>query len=213
MRRIIFSGEPGARWVNNTDKVRFQFVAALIKTCGACLQYHMAIGPHWGIPIHKGCRCRQVAIQIGAQAPNAFVDFREILDGMSLRDQVAAIGLGNYRLLKAGVVTWEEIVMHYSVHSFEGVVALYKISLETMLKAGIPPGMAKRVYNAVHTPEQDFIRAHREKLLKEFEEAGVARDGSRCDRAGGCRQGKDRQYDPAGDNGALRQAERAVTHY
>ena len=48
----IINGDPGTVWVNKTLKVRYQFVCTLSNTCGACLQYHTAIGPWWPIQIH-----------------------------------------------------------------------------------------------------------------------------------------------------------------
>ena len=126
-RRVIFNGEPGSVWVNDTDKVRYQFVCSLINTCGACLQYHLAIGGWWPIPIHHRCRCTQRPIAVGTAAPHPFVDFRELLDSMPHSQQVAAIGASNYRLLQAGVVKWGEIVTKYRVRTLREVLAINKV--------------------------------------------------------------------------------------
>ena len=80
--RVLITGEPGTFWTNNTPKVRYQFVALLKNTCGYCLQYHLQIGPNWGIPLHDNCHCKQFPIRQGMKAPHAFADYRQILDDM-----------------------------------------------------------------------------------------------------------------------------------
>jgi hypothetical protein len=169
----IFGGEPGTTWVNDSDRVRYQFVAALINTCGACLQWHLQIGPWWGIPIHWGCRCVQHAIRPGAQAPQPFADFRAILDNMSYADQMHAIGASNYALLRNKVVTWSEIVTKYRVRTLREVIALNKVSLKTAIKCGVP----RRAYIAwadANSSEAEIIREHRAKLLESIKAAGVS---------------------------------------
>lgn len=174
--RVIITGEPGTVWRNETGTVRYQFVCDLVRTCGACLQYHMAIGSWWPIPIHRRCRCKQRPIKVGAEAPHAFADFREVLDGLSHPQQVAAIGASNYRLLQAGVVKWDEIVTRYRVRTLKEVVAINKVSLPTMLKAGVKKGYAEAAHAAVHTPEQELVREHRATHLKQLTNAGIAQD-------------------------------------
>ena len=55
MARDIISGDAGTVWQNDTGKAKYQFVAALINTCGVCLQYHLKISANWPIPIHYNC--------------------------------------------------------------------------------------------------------------------------------------------------------------
>ena len=78
--RLIISGDPGTIWENDTERVRYQFIAALQNTCGVCLQYHLKISSAWPIPFHYNCRCIQRAIKPGKKAQHAFVDYRELLD-------------------------------------------------------------------------------------------------------------------------------------
>jgi hypothetical protein len=172
--RIIYNGEPGTTWTNDTGKVRFQFIASLHNTCGACLQYHLAIGPRWPIPLHRRCRCRQVPVQIGAAAPEPFVDFRKVLADLPHDQQVAAIGASNYKLLSAGVVEWDEIVTQYRVRTLREVLALNKVSLETALKTGIKPQWIKFAHEAVHTPEAELIQQHRAELIEKIKARGVS---------------------------------------
>jgi hypothetical protein len=174
--RVIITGEPGTAWVNETDRVRYQFQCSFIRTCAACLQYHMAIGPWWPIPIHDHCRCKQFAIRPYGGVAKPFADFREILDDMSHADQVAAMGASNYTLLKEGVVSFEEIVTRYRVRSLREVVAVNKISLKTMLDVGVKPRIAEAAHSAVHTAEAEVVRQERAKLVEKLRGAGVSQD-------------------------------------
>ena len=171
--RIIWNGEPGTRWTNDTHRTKYQFVASLFNTCGLCLQYHMAIGFVWGIPLHYGCRCEQRAIKPGAEAPHEFVDFRKILDDMPHDQQVAAIGDANYKLLKNGVVDWKDIVTPMRVRPFREVVSLKNLSIRQIEDVGVSPRIAKQAHAAVNTPEHVLVEQHRKQLLENLHAAGV----------------------------------------
>jgi hypothetical protein len=171
--RQIFDGDPGTVWTNDQTRVKYQFVCALINTCGFCLQYHLKIGANWGIPLHHGCRCRQVPIAPGAEAPHPFVDYRELLDGLPHDQQVAAIGASNYKLLKEGVVKWEDIVTPNRVKDFRDVVAIKKLSVKKLLDAGVKPQFAEEAHAAVHTPEHERIAAQRKELAQKITAAGL----------------------------------------
>jgi hypothetical protein len=54
--RVIYSGEPGTFWRNDTGMAQYQFIAALDHTCGVCLQYHTKIAAGWGMPFQCGCK-------------------------------------------------------------------------------------------------------------------------------------------------------------
>jgi hypothetical protein len=174
--RVIIDGEPGTTWTNDTEKVRYQFVCALINTCGTCLQYHMKIGAWWPIPIHHGCRCHQLMIKPGADAPHEFVDYRELLDKMPPAEQAAAIGASNYKLLKAGVVKWEDIVTRSRVRDLREVVAKKKLTVEEMTKAGVGQRWAEEAHAAVHTPEHEIVAAKRQELLQKLVGAGLSQE-------------------------------------
>lgn len=135
--------------MNTGPRVQYQFICNLVNTCGACLQYHMAIGSWWPLPFHSHCRCTQVSVRPGGTAPHAFADFRQVLDEMPHSQQVKAIGASNYKLLQAKIVSWEEVVTRYRVRTFREVIALNKVSAATALKAGVRPGVVKTAYAAV----------------------------------------------------------------
>ena len=174
--RIVWNGEAGDVWTNPTDKVKYQFIASLVNTCGVCLQYHMAIGAWWPIPMHYGCRCRQQPVMPGGPAPNPFVDFREILDHLPHDQQVAAIGAANYRLLKTGTVKWEDIVTRSRVRDLREVVSIKKLSVETMTKAGVRPAIAERAHASVHTPEHELVERKRKELTEKIKGAGLSQE-------------------------------------
>jgi hypothetical protein len=172
-QRQIISGDPGTRWVNDTQRVQYQFVPSFIKTCGLCLQYTYKIGAIWGIPLHHGCRCRQDKIIVGAEAPHEFADFREILDAMDHADQVAAIGASNYRLLKEGVVEWKDIVTPSRVRDLREVVANKRLSIKTMVDAGINPKIAAAAHATVNTPEHVLAEQRQMQLVQAATASGA----------------------------------------
>ncbi len=171
---IIFNGEAGTTHTNSTEWIQYQFIASLFNTCGVCLSMHMAIKRGaWAIPYHYNCNCRQVPIKPGADAPNPFVDYREILDNMPHDQQVAAIGASNYKLLKNGVVDWKDIVTPSRVRPLREVVAIKKIPVKIMTGVGVNPLIANRAYESVHTPEHELVEAHRRELIANIERAGL----------------------------------------
>jgi hypothetical protein len=171
--REIISGTPGTVWTNDTGKPRYQFIASLVNTCGVCWSYHLKIGPFWPIPIHWGCRCRQAVIQVGADAPHPFCDFRALLDGMPLDQQKAAVGASNWRLLESGVVEWKDVVTPARVRDFREVVALKKLSVKTLTDAGVKPIFAEAAHAAVHTQAHQLAAAQRAAQEARLKAAGM----------------------------------------
>ncbi len=171
MDEIIWTGAPGAQRRNNTSAVAYQLVCALINTCGFCLPYHLAIAPWWGIPFHRGCRCRQVPVFPGRAAAHPFADFRAILHEMSADDRAAVVGKNLYRLLEAGLVRWDEIVGPGGVRSLAEVVADRAIPLERLVRAGVQPGVAARAIDAASSGAAAAAAARRSQLV--FDAAGA----------------------------------------
>jgi len=174
--RQIFDGAPGTVWTNTTDRVMYQIEAMLDNTCGVCLQYHLKIGPFWPIPIHHGCNCEQHKIRPGAEAPFKFVDYRRLLEGMLHDQQVAAIGASNYRLLDQGLVVWEDIVTPSRVRDLREVVAIKKLTVHQMVRAGVNPRYAEEAHESVHTPEHELVERKRQELIDRLKKAGVSQD-------------------------------------
>ncbi len=174
--RVIISGEAGETWTNDTDRVRYQFIAALNNTCGVCLQYHLKISAAWPIPIHYNCRCIQRQIKPGAKAPQPFCDYRKLLDAMNPADQAAAIGASNYRLLKSGLAKWEDIVTPNRVRDFREVVARKRLIVDQMVKHGVKRYQAEKAYADVHTTEHERVARERAELLSKLTGAGLAQE-------------------------------------
>jgi hypothetical protein len=175
-QRIIYSGDAGTRFTNETGRVLYQFIAALQNTCGLCLQYHLKISAAWPIPMHYGCRCIQRMVKPGQQAQHEFCDYRKLLDAMPEHDKAAAIGASNYRLLKSGLATWEDIVTPNRVRDFREVVAKKKLTVKQMVAHGVKPYQAQEAYSAVHTTEHQAAEQHRRELLQKLTGAGLSQE-------------------------------------
>jgi hypothetical protein len=174
--RIIYDGDAGTRFTNNTGKILYQFIAALQNTCGVCLQYHLKISAAWPIPIHYGCRCIQREIDPGQTAPHDFVDYRRLLDEMPTDQQAAAVGASNYRLIKSGLVQWDDVVTRNRVRDFREVVANKRLTVKQMTDNGVKKYQAEKAHNAVHTPEHQAVEEHRRRLLQQLTGAGLSQE-------------------------------------
>lgn len=171
--RVIWQGNPGEIYTNDSERFKYQIICDLVHTCGVCLQYHLAVSNWWPIPFHRNCRCSQVPVRPGASA-RPFVSFRELLHGLDPAQQTAAIGRANYQLLESGVVKWDDIVTPTRVRTLTEVVAARKLDVASMTKAGVSPKIAADAFARVHTPEQVLIRQHRASLVANLERAGLS---------------------------------------
>jgi hypothetical protein len=173
MPKVIFNGEEGDAFTNETGKVLYQFHASLSNTCGVCLSYHLAISSYWPIPIHRNCACHQTFIAPGATA-EPWVDYRKILDEMSPAQQREAIGASNYKLLTEGVVKWDDIVTNTRVRSLREVVAREKLTIPDLKSVGVRDDVAKAAWSSVHTTGHEAAAAHRKILVENLTKAGVS---------------------------------------
>ncbi len=174
--RIIYDGPPGTVWTNTTPKLQYQFQASLHNTCGACLQYHGKIGGRWPIPLHFGCNCNNVEIPAGQTAPDPFVDFRELLDKMPPEERAKAVGKSNYRLIKEGVVEWKDVVTPSRVRDLREVVSIKKLSVKTMVDAGVKPVIAQEAHRSVNTAAHQLADQTRKELVQKLTGAGVSHE-------------------------------------
>jgi hypothetical protein len=169
----LFGGEPGTTWTNDTGRVRYQLICNWANTCGVCAQYDHQIGPWWGIPLHRGCRCRQIAIKPGGVS-KPFVDFMKIVDDLPPSQRAVVVGASNYKLIKAGVVKWSDVVSPSRVRDLREVVSIHKISIETMEGAGVQSYIAQKAHQAVHSPAHEAAEAQRHELASKLKGAGLA---------------------------------------
>jgi hypothetical protein len=136
--RKVVAGPPGEAWSNLTGKVWYQRLCDFHHSCGLCIRLHRLIAARWDLPTHPGCTCRVVVVPPGDDAL-PFVDFAESLADLPEPARVRAVGSSNWRLIKAGLVSWEDVVTPARVKSFAEVVAARKLGKRALARAGIPP--------------------------------------------------------------------------
>ncbi len=167
-------GEPGEVWTNNTSEYYYQFHCAWHNTCGQCAQYDGAVRRgSWGIPLHRNCRCTMTPILPSHSAPSPFTDFRAAIDVLDPAQQRECIGASNYKLLKEGLVNWEDIVTRYRVRTLQEVVALKKLTVAQMEGAGVRSKIAAHAFASVHTPAHELAAQARAVLVANLEGAGM----------------------------------------
>lgn len=175
MARIIHSGEPGERWFNNTSLVWWQNFSSLVNVCGACLQRHGQIAEYWGLPYHRKCRCYVKPIAPGAYG-EPFVNYREILDAADESQHQKAVGMGNWRLIQANVVKWEDVVTSQRVRPLHEVVAREKLTVVEMVGAGVDRRAAQEAYDLVHTPAHEAFATKINRAASALRTAGLTDD-------------------------------------
>jgi hypothetical protein len=169
-------GEPGARWTNATGAIWYQFHVNWVNTCGVCAQYDGAVkSGSWPLPLHRHCRCTQTPVMPGEPAPEPFTDFRAKIESLPHDQQVAAVGAASYRLIRQGVVEWEDVVTPYRVRTLREVVAIKGLTAGQMTAAGVPAAIAETAFAAVHTPVHRLVAQARKDLVAKLEGAGLDR--------------------------------------
>jgi hypothetical protein len=177
--RIIWHGEPGERWRNDTGFVAWQFVARLVNTCGLCLSYHLAISPTpWAIPYHPNCACMQTEVYPGELA-DPFVDFGELLGSLPRHEQTEAVGQSVWLLLTAGLARWEDVVARDGVRTLAEIVKRLRLSVAAMVKAGIGRGIAERAVAMARATAEALAAQRRQELAEHARRAAVPADALR----------------------------------
>lgn len=168
---IVWPGVPGETFHNSTEKILYQLVCSLVNTCGACMQYHLAIAKWWS-PFHRGCNCRSVPIYPDkTSAP--YEDFREIIDGLPEDQQKKVVGMSNLKLIEAGVVDWEDVVTPTRVKLFREVVSTKQLTVLDMTDAGVKKYIAEDAWESVNTPAHVIADRQRSQLIKQIEDLGI----------------------------------------
>ena len=124
--------------------------------------------------VSSNCNCRQTPVMPGESAPEPFTDFRAKVDALDEHQRAEVVGVGNYRLIKAGLVAWEDVVSPYRVRDLREVVAVRKLTEAQMIKAGVAPAVARQAYAAVHTPAHQLAEQQRQQLIANLKGAGLA---------------------------------------
>ncbi len=173
MAKVIFNGEPGETFTNDTGKVQYQLIVQFQNSCGLCIQFAHAVGPHWPVPFHRACRCVNKAIWPG-ETSQPFVDFREEIRQLEPKQQAVAVGAANWRLVESGTVKWDDVVTKTRVRSLREVVSRQQLSVADMLKAGVKRHTAESAHTAVNTPHHAIVEQHRRSLIEQLRQAGLS---------------------------------------
>src|SRR5262249_3398957 len=100
MARIVFRGEPGDVFTNETGKLLFQFRVSGSNTCGLCWSYNLAVGPMWPIPLHRNCACVSVPVPPGESAA-PYSDMMEDIRDLDPHQQTAVMGRANWQMVES----------------------------------------------------------------------------------------------------------------
>lgn len=168
-----FSGEVGQCWVNDTEKVYYQFTAPQGGCCGYCFQHERCVGPYWGMPFHRQCDCRQKPIRPG-ESSLPFVNFQEELNRFTEEQRHALIGRSNWQLLAGGLAKWTDVVGSTTVCDFAHVVNRLKLTPAAMLSVGISAAEVDEAWNRIYTPERLARDAKLRELHERLRAAGLS---------------------------------------
>jgi hypothetical protein len=173
MARVIFNGTPGEVWKNEGTRVQYQLFVAFNFSCGLCIQFANAIAGAWPVPFHRNCRCRVKPIWPGADA-EPYVDFMDEIRKLDPKQQAAAVGASNWKLLEKGTVNWDDVVTPTRVRDLREVVSRNKLSVADLTKAGVPRGLADLVHASVDTPAHELVDKTRQELVDKLKDVGLS---------------------------------------
>lgn len=156
----IINGKPGTRWRNTTGRVRYQLRVAGIGTCSFCWSLDGQIADHWGIPLHRFCRCRAEPVYPGDLAA-PFVNLAAKARRLPAARQEQLMGDALRRLWRAGVIDWDAIFRPDGPRSLAEIVALKRLSLKAMIAVGIPAWIAGRARDEAADKPPERIAADR----------------------------------------------------
>jgi len=146
-RRGSFVGPAGSTWTNRTQRVRYQLCARFHEDCGPCFRASSHIGAWWGIPVVLGCNCTQHAIRPG-ETSLPFTDVDAELAKTTPEQRDLIFGRNNRLVLDAGLVSWTDLIGR-SVVDFDNVVYKKRLSLESILAAGVREEEARSSWERV----------------------------------------------------------------
>jgi hypothetical protein len=168
---VIWPGEPGKEYANDSDKIVYQFVCSWVNTCGACAQYHLAVSKWWP-KMHRGCNCQSRPIYPGEKSA-PYEDWKKIVADLPPDQQKALVGAANYKLIEQGVVAWEDVVTTSRVRLLREVVSRKNLTVDQMTTAGVSERIAKSSYESVNTPEHQLIAQTRADLVNQIQALGI----------------------------------------
>lgn len=163
---IIWPGEPGKSFTNNTDRIVYQLVCSQVNTCGVCYQYHLAIAEWWG-KFHHGCNCISNPIFPGEKS-QPYQDFREIIKDLPPEEQIKVMGKAVYELYQEGVITWEDAITPTRIRTLREIVSREQLTVEELVEAGVSEHKALDAWLTVNSPSHQLAAAARESLVQQL---------------------------------------------
>ena len=135
----------GERWHNWTGRPWFQLVSSLRHPCPECLARHGRVLPRrWGLPFHPNCRCEELEILPGEDAPIQARPLRELVNLLDESGRAAVLGRENLVLLRHDLVTYPRLFDEWGDPlPFERVVKSAGLTLEQLTGAGILEPLAR----------------------------------------------------------------------
>ena len=86
------------------------------------------------------------------------------------------MGRGNLALVEAGAVAWDDVVTAGRVRSLREVADRNKLTVEQMVRFGVPRHVAAEAYDAVHTGAKLKAEANRDEAVRALMAKGYTRD-------------------------------------
>ena len=160
-----FSGKISLSRIRQVDS--FRHIGPVYEIETTCSLYALDNGI-----VNSNCRCHAYPLAPGSKA-EPWADFREILRDLPEGQKFKAIGQAAYRLLEAGTIQWSDVVTSARVRPLFEIVAREKLSIDTMVKAGVNRQVATEAFAMVNTPLHQAIEAHRMKLIGQLRNAGL----------------------------------------
>lgn len=102
--------------------------------------------------VSSNCRCRTEVVAPGATSTIPFPDYRRTLEHLPIDRRVKVVTPSVYALIRAGLITWDDVVLADRVRPLAEIMGLYRISVKRAIAAGVMPGTAKR---AADVPKAD----------------------------------------------------------
>lgn len=168
---IVWPGTPGETFENDTGKILYQLVCSLVNTCGACMQYHLAIAKWWS-PFHRGCNCQSRPIYPGKKSA-PYEDWHDIVDSLPSEQQKKVVGASNLKLIEAKVIDWGDVVTSNRVKLLREVVSIKKLSITDMIDAGVSQRVAEEAWLSVNDQAHVIANQQRTQLLKQIRDLGI----------------------------------------
>jgi hypothetical protein len=139
-------GIPGEYPFNLTPDVWWQWTVAP-GCCELCLRLDSQLVRELKPPLHPRCKCTAVRVPPHTWAPRPFRSFAEKVRSANWPWQVDLLGVSKLVLVKAKLVTLEELIEGDRILDLAEVAGKKKLSVDQLVAAGINPPVAATAVN------------------------------------------------------------------